>query len=448
LGCGTGHAASVLGSLSKDFPGEGRGVRVSTVVKAVLGLKHTVVEGVVLETQSRGRKHRRAVPVLVVRVRPVARRAGRCPVCLVRRPWRDAGRGRRRWRALDLGMMETWLEADAPRVACPRHGVLVAFVPWARHKSRFTSSFEDTCAWLVTRMNVTAVAEYLRTSWRGVDAIVTRVSAELAGRRDMLAGLRRIGVDEIAHRKGQRYLTVVVDHDSGRLVWARPGRDAAVVHAFLDELGEQRARLLTHVSADGAEWIHGPFGQRAPQAVICLDPFHVVAWATSAVEQVRRRLAAQLRRAGKPDQAAAVKHSRWALIKNPQHQSPEQRGRLAQIARTNTPLYRAYLIKEQLREVFGVKGADGRRLLAGVIAWCARSRLPEFVALGRSLTHYRELIWATLEHGLSNARSEATNTHLRVLTRRAYGYHSPQALIAHAMLARGGLRPDLPGRLT
>jgi transposase len=296
-------------------------------------------------------------------------------------------------------------------------------------------------------MNVTAVAEYLRTSWRGVDAIVTRVSAELAGRRDMLAGLRRIGVDEIAHRKGQRYITVVVDHDSGRLVWARPGRDAAVVHAFLDELGEQRARLLTHVSADGAQWIHGPFGQRAPQAVICLDPFHVVAWATGAVEQVRRRLAAQLRRAGKPDQAAAVKHSRWALIKNPQHQSPEQRGRLAQIARTNTPLYRAYLIKEQLREVFGVKGADGRRLLAGVIAWCARSRLPEFVALGRALTHYRELIWATLEHGLSNARSEATNTHLRVLTRRAYGYHSPQALIAHAMLARGGLRPDLPGRL-
>jgi transposase len=245
---------------------------------------------------------------------------------------------------LDFGVLETWLEAPAPRVACPRHGVLVAYVPWARHRSRFTSSFEDTCAWLVTQMTVTAVAEYLRTSWRGVDAIVTRVSAELAGRRDMLAGLRRIGVDEIAHRKGHRYLTVVVDHDTGRLVWARPGRDAAVVHAFLDELGQQRAEQLTHVSADGAEWIHGPFRQRAPQAVICLDPFHVVAWATGAVEQVRRRMAAQLRREGKPDQAATVKSSRWALIKNPQHQSPEQRGRLAQIAKTNAGLYRAYLI--------------------------------------------------------------------------------------------------------
>jgi transposase len=422
-------------------------VRVSTVVRAVLGLKRTVVEGVVLETQSRGRMHERAVEVLVIRVRPVARWVGRCPVCLVRRPWRDAGRGRRRWRALDLGVFEVWLEADAPRVACPVHGVLVAHVPWARHRSRFTSSLEDTCAWLVTRMTVTAAAEYLRTSWRAVDAIVTRVSAQLAGRRDMLAGLRRIGVDEIAHRKGQRYITVVVDHDTGRLVWARPGRDAAVVHAFLDDLGEQRAELLTHVSADGAEWIHGPFRERAPQVVLCLDPFHVVAWATGVVEQVRRRLAAQLRRAGKHDQAATVKSSRWALIKNPQSQSPDQRGRLAEIARTNAPLYRAYLIKEQLREVFRTKGAEGRRLLAGVIAWCARSRLPELVSLGRTLIHYRQLIWATLEHGLSNARSEATNTHLRVLTRRAYGYRSAQALIAHAMLARGGLRPDLPGRV-
>jgi len=96
--------------------------------------------------------------------------------------------------------------------------------------------------------------------------------------------------------------------------------------------------------------------------------------------------------------------------------------------------------------VFRVKGTSGRQLLAGVLAWCARSRLPELVALGRTLTRYRELIWATLDHGLSNARSEATNTHLRVLTKRAYGYHSPQALIAHAMLARGGLHPDLPGR--
>ncbi len=421
-------------------------MRISKLVKKVLGLKDTVVESAAVETRARGRKRRREVRVLVVRVRPAARRALRCPVCLDRRPFRDEGRGRRLWRALDFGVFEVWLEADAPRVACPEHGVLVAHVPWARHKSRFTASFEDTCAWLVTRMNVTAVAEYMRTSWRGVDGMVERVTAEMAGRRDALAGLRRVGVDEMAHRRGHRYITVVVDHDTGRLVWARKGRDSKVVHGFLDDLGEERARQLTHVSADGAEWIHGPFRERAPQAVICLDPFHVVGWATDAVDEVRRRMAAELRRQGKPDQAAAVKGLRWALVKNPENQSPEQRGRVAEIARTNARLYRAYLVKEQLREVFRVKGRHGRRLLAGVMAWCARSRVPELVSLGQSLARHRELIWATLDHGLSNARSEATNTHLRGLTKRAYGYHSPDALIAHAMLARGGLRPDLPGR--
>jgi transposase len=421
-------------------------VRISKLVKTVLGLKDTVVEDAVFETQARGRKRKHETQVLVVRVRPVKRRLLRCPVCLARRPFRDAGRGRRRWRTLDFGVFEAYVEADAPRVACPEHGVLVAAVPWARHRSRFTASFEDACAWLVTRMNVTAVADYQRSSWRAVDAIVVRVTAELSGRRDALAGLRRVGVDEMAHRKGHRYITVVVDHDTGRLVWARRGRDSAVMHAFLDDLGPERAGLLTHVSADGAEWIHGPFRERAPQAVICMDPFHVVAWATEAVEEVRRRLAAQLRQAGKPDQAAAVKSSRWALMRNPHNQTAGQRDTVARIARTNAPLYRAYLIKEQVREVFRVKGRYGRALLAGVIAWCARSRVPELVALGQTLARRRVLIRATLDHGLSNARSEATNSHLRALTKRSYGYHSPEALIAHAMLARGGLRPDLPGR--
>lgn len=212
-------------------------------------------------------------------------------------------------------------------------------------------------------------------------------------------------------------------------------------------MGADRIALLTHLSADGAEWIHTPFRARAPWVVICLDPFHAVTWATEAVEKVRRRLASELRRDGRTDQASTIKHTRWALITDYRRQSPEQRGRPAQIARTNKPLYRAYLIKEQLRAAFTVKGAPGKVLLAGVIAWCARSRLPEFVALGATLRRYRELIGNTFDHGLSNAAAEATNTHLRVLTRSAYGFHTPEALIAAAMLTRGGLCPQLPGRV-
>lgn len=119
-------------------------------------------------------------------------------------------------------------------------------------------------------------------------AVVVRVVAELASQTDQMDGLRRIGIDEIAHRRGHRYLTVVVDHDTGRLVWAGAGRDSATVRRFFDALGPQRSALLTHVSADGAEWIHTAVTERASQAILGMDLFHVVAWATKALNEVRR----------------------------------------------------------------------------------------------------------------------------------------------------------------
>ena len=271
-----------------------------------------------------------------------------------------------------------------------------------------------------------------------VAAIVARVVTDGRETNDLLTGLTRIGIDEIAYRKGHRYLTCVVDHTSGRLVWAAQGRNKATLETFFEELGAERAAELTHVSADGAEWIHAVVTERAPQALICLDAFHVVAWAMKALDKVRVRT---MTKAGISD-----RHAMWAVRKNPPDLTGEQRTSLAAIADTNTTLYRAYLLKEQLREVFRIKGVTGRQLLAGWLSWASHSHIPEFVALARSIRRYRDLIWNTLAHNVSNARSEATNTHLRALTKRAYGYHSPDALIGMAMLTRGGLCPALPGR--
>jgi transposase len=405
----------------------------------VLGVEHTVIESVELESDGDGE-------VVVARVRPTRSRWGRCGRCGRRSPGYDRGEGRRRWRGLDLGTTRLYLEADAPRVSCSEHGVTVGEVPWARHGSRFTTGFEDTAAWLAAHVALSTLAILQRITWRSVSAIVVRVVAELAGRTDRLAGLRRIGIDEISYRKGQRYLLCVVDHDTGRLVWAGKGRNQTTLRGFFDLLGEQRSAQLSHVSADAAEWIHDVVAERAPQAVLCLDPFHIVAWATTALDAVRRGMWNQLRATGKKDQAAEIKGTRWALLKNPRNQSGQQRTTVAAIATINKPLYRAYLLKEQLRMVFETKGQQGRALLAGWLAWAQRSRLPEFVKLAKTIKRYRELIHNTLDHGLSNARSEATNTHLRLLTRRAYGYHSADALIAMATLTRGGLCPPLPGR--
>jgi transposase len=299
---------------------------------------------------------------------------------------------------------------------------------------------------LACHVALSTLAILQRITWRSVSAIVIRVVAELGGRRDRLAGLRRIGIDEISYRKGQRYLLCVVDHDTGLLVWAGKNRNAATLRGFFDLLGEERSAQLSYVSADGAEWIHDVVTEHAPQAVICLDAFHVVAWATTALDAVRRGMGDQLRVAGKKDQAKALKGTRWALLKNPRNQTGEQRTTVAAVATINKPLYRAYLLKEQLRMVFETKGEPGRRLLAGWLAWAQRSRLAEFVKLAKTIKRFLPLIHNTLDHGLSNALSEATNTHLRLLTRRAYGYHSPDALIAMATLTRGGLCPPLPGR--
>ena len=170
----------------------------------LFGVEHTVIDRV---------RYDEDAGVLVALVRPTRSRRGRCGLCQRRCPCYDQGEGRRRWRTLDLGTVQAFLEADAPRVRCRQHGVVAAAVPWARHGAGFTRAFEDTAAWLATHTSRVAVAELLRVAWRTVGRVCARVAAEQATKVDLLEGLRRIGIDEIAYKKGQRYLTVVVDHD-------------------------------------------------------------------------------------------------------------------------------------------------------------------------------------------------------------------------------------------
>lgn len=380
---------------------------------------------------------------LVLRVRARHQERGRCPQCGHRCPGYDAGEGRRRWRAPDMGLMPVFIEADAPRVECPTHGVLVASMPWARPGSRFTRAFEDTVAWLAVRTDRTTLSGLMNIAWRTVGRILERVSDAAQATMDPLAHLVRIGIDEVSYRKGHRYLTIVVDHDTGRLLWASPGHDEATLSRFFDQLGEERAKALRLVSADAAAWIANVVRERCPSAVLCLDPFHVVQWATKALDEVRRSMWNKLRETGKPDLAHTLKHARWALWKNPDNLTSAQATSLAAIQRDNAALYRAYLLKEQLRAVFQ-SGLAGITLIERWLPWASRSKLKPFVKLARSIRANRRGIYAALVHGLSNARVEAANTKLRLLTRLAYGFHSHAPLIALAMLKLGGLCPPLP----
>jgi transposase len=409
-------------------------VRGTRVWARLLDLRRAVVEDVSIGDEGE----------VVVAVRPSWRERDRCGLCRRRSPGFDLGEGRRRWRALDLGTTFAYVEADTPRVACRRHGVVVCAVPWARHKSRFTRAFEDQVAWLAVNCSKTAVAALMRIAWRTVGGICERVAAEAKHELDLLAGLQRIGIDEISHRKGQRYLTVVVCHDSGRLVWAAAGRDRKTVEAFLDQLGEQRCKEVELVSCDMAAWIAGPVSERCPQAELCLDPFHVVQLATDALDDIRREVWNEARRAGQTALAKELKGARFALWKNPDNLTARQRAKLADIQHTNRRLYRAYLLKEQLRQIYQLPAKAARALLERWLAWARRCRLEPFRKLARTISDQRAGILAAIEHGLSNARVEAINTQIRLITRRAFGFHSANALIALAMLSLADLCPSLP----
>lgn len=426
--------------------------------RGLLGLEDTAIENV--------RRDRVDRDVLVIDVRPMARQRDRCGRCRRRAPRYDGGRGRRRWRALDQGTTLTYLEADAPRVRCPQHGVVVAHVPWAAHGAGHTHTFDQQVAWLATRTSKAAATELMRIAWRTVGSIISRVwdAAEAAAATDGLDGLRRIGIDEISYRRNMNYLTVVVDHDSGNLVWAGEGRSRATLAKFFDRLGPDRCAQITHVSADGARYIVEEVTDRCEHAVLGIDPFHVVKWANDALAQVRIDAWKQARALAKYDPPAltgwarrkqwlpgrdlarGLKGARFALAKNPENLTDRQQAKLTWIATADPRLYRAYLLKEALRLIFQMPPDQAADELDRWLAWARRCRIDAFVDLARKISTYRDRILISIEHSLSNGLIEGVNTKIRLLTRLAFGFHNANALIALAMLSLGRHRPALPNR--
>ena len=383
-----------------------------------------------------------------IRLRPRIKHRWRCPHCQSRCPGYDSGR-ERRWRALDFGRTKVFVVARVPRVSCFEHGVVVASVPWARHGARHTLAFEQLAAWCAVEMSSTAAARLLRCTWRTIGQIIARVVAGLSD-EELLEGVTRIGIDEISYRRHYRYLLVVVDHDRRRLIHCVDGAHPTSLNAFFDLLGEERTQAITHVSADGAPWIARTVTRRCPQAIMCADTFHVVQWAGDALDLVRRELWNEVRERRQLASRRAygegkvLNESRWSLWKKPENLSDAERARLDYIAATHPRLHRAWALKEGLRVAVTSKGPGAVAALDRWIGWAQRCRIAQFVRLARRIREYRSAIVATIEHGLTNALVESFNTKIRLITRRAFGFHNVAALIALARLTLSGQRPKLP----
>ena len=369
----------------------------------------------------------------------------------------------RRWRHLDLGGSKLFLEAEIRRLRCRRcQRVRTESVPWARPRARHTRDFEDVVAWLAQRTDKSTVSRLLRTSWETVANVVERVVADhLDARR--LEGLYRIGVDEVSYRKGHRYLTVVADHDHGGVVWAGEGRGATVLEQFYDELGVAGCAALEAVSLD----LGGPYEKatntKAPAARQCADPFHIVRLANTAIDEARRWAWNQERRThpkpirprGRPRKGSPpaptrprwVKHARWALLKDPDQLNPSQLEVLHALRRERSVLYRAWQLKEGLRDLYRLRDpSDAPAHLDWWLAWAYRCRIPSFVKLAKTIKTNRQRILAAVELGLSNSKLEGLNSKIRLINHRGYGHHSAAALISTIYLCCGNITIDLPLR--
>ena len=371
-----------------------------------------------------------------------------CPHC----GWKTSARydtraDSSRWRHLDVGVFAVEVHATLRRLRCPTHGVVVEAEPFARPGAHLTGDFDDLLAWLATRMDKTAIARLCRVSWRTVGRAVERVvAADLDPKR--LDGLFRIGVDEISWRKHHKYLTLVVDHDRGRVIWGAEGKDAKTLDGFFDELGPTRSALIEAVSMDlGPAYLKSVAADgHAPQAVVCADVFHLVKLVGDALDEVRRHLWHQLRQLPDDRYAKAFKGSRWALLKNPDDLNDNQAAQLAKIKRSRGGIWRAYEMKEQFRAIFaaGIEPGDAIAELDRWTTRALRSRLPAFVKAARTIRDRRGIIVNALEHGITNGRVEGLNTKVRLIIRRGYRFHSAKAALALVMLACGPINLALP----
>ena len=362
-------------------------------------------------------------------------------------------------------------------------------VPFARDGARFTRDFDDFVAWLTTKTDKTATCRLARIDWQTIGRIIQRVGEELSD-GEQLRDLSAISIDEVAWRKGHRYLTLIGDHHRRCVVWGCEGKGKAAADEFFAALDPEllaehpapqpeapeptepveiqqeslqppgpnpeapdaehhvgkRAATLTAVSMDMTGGYAKSIREHAPQAVICIDNYHVVQLATKALDEVRREHWNELRQAGNKHAAKEFKGSRWALLKNPENLTDTQLDTLARLHAAGGKVPRAWAMKEMVRAIFApgltVDAVD--ELIDRLLARLSRSRLKPFVRLGRTIRKHRAGILAARRLNLSNARAEAMNNKVKLIVRRAYGFHSAKAALALVHLTCGPVTLTLP----
>ena len=379
----------------------------------------------------------------------------RCPICGRKCVGYDSISEFRSWRALDFGSCTVYILSDVNRIQCPEHGVHTERVPWAYHHSGFTREFEHQAAYLALHLNRTEVSKLMRINWRTVGTILSRTKDRLEPDSSIrFKNLKRIGIDETSYRKGHKYVTVVVDHDTCQVVWVGKGIGKEVLSSFFALLTREQRESIELVSADGARWIQSCIEEWLPNCERCIDGFHVVQWAVDCMDELRKEVWREAkegkkeqpkRKRGRSKKWEEVKTTnygkgyKYALGKNPENLTEHQRSCLEEIREFYPKMFRGYQLKEGLRKVFQCSKETIEKELKAWLSWACRSKLKPFVELSRKIRRHKEAISATVKHGLSNARIESTNNKIKVLIRKSYGFRNIQNLIDMIMIVCSNL---------
>lgn len=352
-----------------------------------------------------------------------------CPECRRRASTYDHQPEDRLFRFVPLWGWSVYLQYRMRRVNCPRDGILVESIPWARGKSPVTHCLELFLARWARRLSWQEVAQCFEVSWQMVFRAVRSV-VDYGLERRSLEDIHSIGVDEIQYGKGHQYLTLVYQIDAGarRLLSVTRDRSARSLLKFFRMLGPRRTALIQFVCSDMWRPYLKVIAKKLPEALHVLDRFHIVANLNKALNEIRASEARHLRQNGFQE---VLKHTKYCFLKRQENLTPNQKSKLQEVLQYDLKSVRAYLLKQGFEMFWAYSSPHWAQWY--LKKWCARamrSRLEPIKKFVRSLRRHEPLIlnWFRAKKAISSGVVEGLNRKVNLTTRKAYGFRSFEVL--------------------
>jgi transposase len=350
----------------------------------------------------------------------------RCAVCGSENVWRQ-GSVTRPFRTLPIGRTAVTLRAEIPRLLCHDCGkTRQAAISFAAPRRTYTKSFERYVLELSQHMTIKDVAEHLGVSWDVVKDIQKRYLHKKFS-KPKLKHLRQIAIDEISVGKGHRYVTIVLDLESGAVVHVGAGKGGDALLPFWKRLHASGAKVEAVATDMSPAYIEAVL-THLPRATLVFDRFHVIKLYNDKLSELRRALYRELTDGMQKD---ALKGVRWLLLKRPENldATRNEPARLKEALRLNEPLAIAYYLKEELNEVWEQEDqGQAQALLMDWILYAEATGIRVLHQFARTLRVHAQGILAYYDYPISTGPLEGTNNKIKTMKRQAYGFRDPEFL--------------------